>query len=222
MIGEQNHHENTSQCENQHEYRKEEENEQVEGRQGEGQPCGNTLVFHVEYNWSPVVETQHQDDFQEQPSHEVTGASEWNASSVEEVVELEQEELDPDVAARLRWEIGDIDFNGEDSFAKIELYLNSLLQRMEESLNVEEDETKEFEELNFPLRGDQSDFSDANGTDDSRPSRDTSPSNFSVADSAYSEVMLKKPVMISRATQTSSMSQSKAVQTNFEQLIGDT
>ena len=152
----------------------------------------------------------------EGPSRKMNEDTNVNETVSEEVSSFEQGELDPETAARLRWEVGNIDFTGEDSFSKIEMYLNSLLEQLELSANLEECPAKECKELDFPSEGHLSDPHAVNGVDDVRTSRDTSPSLFSVTDSAYSDGTPRKPVMMSRGTQTSFLCLSRAVQTDFD------
>jgi len=161
------------------------------------------------------IETPCLDDAQES-SCEVTEDTSVNDQRTEEVPEFQQEEPDPDAAARLRWEIGNIDVLGEDSFSKIEVYLNSLLRQLEHSVIIGEDSIKESNEVFSPNAFNFAASQSVDNADDSRASGDTSPSLLSVTDSAYSEGMPKKPLMVSKETQTSFLCLSKAIQANLD------
>lgn len=155
----------------------------------------------------------------EEPSQIITEEINVNETVNVEVSSFEEKEFDPNTAARLRWEVGNIDFTGEDSFSKIEMYLNSLLEQLELSANLGEYPVEECKELDFRNEGNLRDPPAVNGADEARGSRDTSPSLFSVTDSAYSDGAPRKPVMISRGTQTSFLCLSRAVQTDFDSVM---
>ena len=176
------------------------------------------FVYHLQSSSSEpsiVKESQYQEDATEL-SHQPTEDEVACDSGNENIADYHPDELDPDTAARLRWEIGNIDVAGEDSFSKIEMYLNSLLRQLELSTNIEDIPVKEYEELRFSTEGSSGDTSAINDAEVSRASRDTSPSLFSVTDSAYSDGAPRKPVMITRGTQTSFLCLSRAVQTEMD------
>lgn len=176
-----------------------------------------SFVYHAQFTWPATVVEGHCQNGTREPSQAVP--EEATDNEPEKAVPVE---LDADAAARLRWEIGAIDFTGEDSFAKIESYLNSLLCQMEKSLILENQHPGTYDELELDERDDRSSTPVTNETDDSQASYRTSPSILSVADSAYSEVLPREPEKISRATQTSFLCLSKAVQTSFDNTEGET
>ncbi|XP_065055653.1 glycogenin-1-like [Rhopilema esculentum] len=188
-----------------------------------------SLAFHLNYHSAEYTAPC---DFFPPSEYEVQTVNRWSnhtdtetsnhTPNVQEEVKkeetVEEVELDPEQAARLRWELGNIDFTGEDSFNNIELYLNSLLQKMEKSLNTVDGSSNESriadnEKLSNVYR-------DPVSPEYSRASGETSPV-LSLTDSAYSELVAQKPEKISRATQTSYACISKAVQTEIQVELDD-
>ena len=155
------------------------------------------------------------------PNHTDTETSNYTPNVQGEMKKeetVEEVELDPEQAARLRWELGNIDFTGEDSFNNIELYLNSLLQKMEKSLNTVDGSSNESRKADNEKLSNV--YRDPVSPEYSRASGETSPV-LSLTDSAYSELVAQKPEKISRATQTSYACISKAVQTEIQVELDD-
>ena len=96
------------------------------------------------------------------------------------------------------------------------MYLNSLLRQLEHSVIMGEDSIKDGNGVFSPTAFNFAASPTVDTADGSRVSGDSSPSLLSVTDSAYSDGMPKKPLMVSKETQTSFLCLSKAIQANLD------